>query len=296
MYLGYNTNGLAHHDPVQAIELIGQLGYRGLAITVDHSWLNPHAADLEHQLETFQRLFQVYRLHTVIETGARFLLNPHVKHEPTLISDGAENRNRRVDFLKHCIDMAHVLGSDCVSLWSGRQPETINRQTAMARLTESLKPVIAHAESQGVTIGFEPEPGMLIDTLSAYESLLQSIDSPAFQLTLDVGHLCCQGEVPLADFIERWQHRLVNVHIEDMNAGVHEHLMFGEGQIQFPPVFAALHRIRYAGGVFVELSRHSHNAAEIARRSMAFLAPLLAAGDSPETWRAAGDPLPGESL
>lgn len=72
MYLGYNTNGLAHHDPVQAIELIGQLGYRGLAITVDHSWLNPHAADLEHQLETFQRLFQVYRLHTVIETVLDF--------------------------------------------------------------------------------------------------------------------------------------------------------------------------------------------------------------------------------
>ena len=30
-------------------------------------------------------------------------------------------------------------------------------------------------------------------------------------LTLDVGHLHCQGEVPIADFIRDWGDRLVNV-------------------------------------------------------------------------------------
>ena len=33
--------------------------------------------------------------------------------------------------------------------------------------------------------------------------------------------------------IERWKHVLWNVHIEDMRRGVHEHLMFGEGEINF---------------------------------------------------------------
>jgi sugar phosphate isomerase/epimerase len=32
-----------------------------------------------------------------------------------------------------------------------------------------------------------------------------------------------------------------------------------------------LHQIGYAGGVHVELSRHSHNAVEIARQSFEFL-------------------------
>jgi len=67
----------------------------------------------------------------------------------------------------------------------------------------------------------------------------------------------------------------VNVHLEDMRAGVHEHLMFGEGEIDFPPIFAALRATGYRGGVHVELSRHSHEGPSAARRAMEFLAPLL---------------------
>jgi L-ribulose-5-phosphate 3-epimerase len=64
---------------------------------------------------------------------------------------------------------------------------------------------------------------------------------------------------------------LWNVHIEDMRTGVHDHLMFGEGEIDFPPVFSALRQAGYTGGLHVELSRHSHDAVETARRALAFL-------------------------
>jgi sugar phosphate isomerase/epimerase len=56
-----------------------------------------------------------------------------------------------------------------------------------------------------------------------------------------------------------------------MRRGVHDHLMFGEGEIDFGPVLQALREIGYAGGVYVELSRHSHDAVETARRALAFL-------------------------
>jgi L-ribulose-5-phosphate 3-epimerase UlaE len=56
-----------------------------------------------------------------------------------------------------------------------------------------------------------------------------------------------------------------------MRRGVHEHLMFGEGEMNFGEVFDALRTADYRGGVFVELSRHSHDAVETARRSLAFL-------------------------
>ena len=35
MKLGYNTNGLAHHRLVDAIELLADLGYQSVAITLD---------------------------------------------------------------------------------------------------------------------------------------------------------------------------------------------------------------------------------------------------------------------
>ena len=81
--------------------------------------------------------------------------------------------------------------------------------------------------------------------------------------------------MPIADQIREWADRLANVHIEDMRQGVHEHLMFGEGEIDFPPVFAALHEIGYSGLVSVELSRHSHEGPTAARRAYNYLRPLI---------------------
>jgi L-ribulose-5-phosphate 3-epimerase len=52
-------------------------------------------------------------------------------------------------------------------------------------------------------------------------------------------------------------------------------LMFGDGEIDFRPVIAALAKIGYAGMVGVELSRHSHDGPDAARRAYDFLWPLL---------------------
>ncbi len=229
--------------------------------------------------ERLQRL----RLRNVIETGARFLLDPRTKHEPTLVSPDPQRRDRRIDFLCRAIDIAAVLGSDCVSLWSGVLWDGAGEEVAFDRLVTGLRRVLDHASRRGIVLGFEPEPGMFIDTQRRYDELVERLGRPAeFRLTLDIGHLHCQGETPLSDYIRRYASQLVNVHLEDMRAGVHEHLMFGDGEIDFPPVLAALQAANYRGGIHVELSRHSHDGPAAARRAYEFLAPLLAvAADHP---------------
>ena len=79
----------------------------------------------------------------------------------------------------------------------------------------------------------------------------------------------------LDELIDRWARRLVNVHVEDMRAGVHEHLMFGEGEIDFPAVLRGLSSARYVGGVHVELSRHSHEGPFAAQKAYDFLTGVL---------------------
>ena len=275
MLLGYNTNGFAHHDPFQAVELLAEIGYQSVALTLDHGPLNPYAADFYRNLKQMQRLLDGLGLRSVIETGARFLLNPRVKHEPTLVSADPAARQRRIEFLCRAIDAAAQLRSDCVSLWAGVVRDAASEEENLDRLVGGLREVVDYAAEREVAVGFEPEPGMAIDTMASFERLCARLERPQLSLTLDIGHLHCLGETPIADQIRKFAQQLVNVHIEDMRAGVHEHLMFGEGEIDFPPVLAALAEVGYAGGIHVELSRHSHMAPEAARRAFDFLSPLL---------------------
>ncbi len=169
-----------------------------------------------------------------------------------------------------------------MSLWSGVVHDGAGQAEALSRLTEGLAAVLAHAEEQKVDLAFEPEPGMLVDTLAAYDRLLaelaaSGVNTSRLRLTIDVGHLHCQGELPIPAKIRQSAGRLANVHIEDMRAGVHEHLMFGEGEIDFPPLIAALAEIGYDGLLSVELSRHSHEGPTAARRAFSFLRPLVRA-------------------
>jgi sugar phosphate isomerase/epimerase len=65
-----------------------------------------------------------------------------------------------------------------------------------------------------------------------------------------------------------------------MRPGVHEHLPFGQGTIDFPPVIAALDEIGYEGGVHIELSRDSHRAPEALVESYQFLSRLMPSAGS----------------
>ncbi|MFH1301672.1 MAG: TIM barrel protein, partial [Planctomycetota bacterium] len=89
------------------------------------------------------------------------------------------------------------------------------------------------------------------------------------------GHLQCMEETPISQYLQPWGDRIFNIHIEDMVAGVHDHLRFGEGEIDFVDVLSGLRQINYTGGVHVELSRHSHMAPDVVRESFQFLRDIL---------------------
>ena len=272
MLLGYNTNGFAHHTLPDTLIVLGELGYRSVAITLDHHVLSPaQNATWSTGIEMTRNHLEPYGMRCVIETGARFYLDIWRKHQPTLLkNDNAHSMSVR----EKSIALAHQLSADAVSFWSGTDLESTDESTLWNRLTTSCQQLCKYAEQHNVRLAFEPEPGMFIDTMDRFEELVNRVQHPLFGLTLDVGHLHCLGETPIASHIHRWRDLLWNVHIEDMKAGVHDHLMFGEGEMSFPPIFEALREIDYRGGIHVELSRHSHNAVETARTALQFLRSL----------------------
>jgi sugar phosphate isomerase/epimerase len=270
MKLGYNTNGFAHHRLTDAIAILAELGYQSIALTLDYHSLPPFTAEPTPLIEEVRNLLKDYRLSCVIETGARFLLDPYRKHQPTLLDPDSGQRARRLGLLMRAIDYAQNLGAEAVSFWSGTPVETEQPSENWQRLIESCRWLSNQAAERGVRLAFEPEPGMLVSTMEDYGRLHAAVNHPAFGLTIDVGHLHCQGEGPIPKIIHDWRSVLWNVHLEDMRRGVHDHLMFGEGEMNFDEIAQALRAINYQGGVHVELSRHSHDAVKVAAQAPSF--------------------------
>ena len=272
MRLGFSTNSIGDIDPLLAVPMLRDLGYESLAITLDHHTLDPWAADLVALTARWSQALAAAGMACVIETGARHLLDTHLKHEPTLVSADWEARGRRVAFTRRAIEIAAELGADCVSLWSGVGRDAADGDAFWSRLMVGLEQILAHAASCGVVIGFEPEPGMFIDTLDRATILRDRLGRPeALGLTVDLGHMECMGEWPCADHLRAWAGPLVNVHVDDMRACHHEHLPLGAGDVDFAPLLAALAASGYRGGLHLELPRQSHRWLETARESAEFL-------------------------
>jgi len=279
--LGYNTNGFAHHRLSDAVDVIAELGYRSLGLTLDIHHLDPYATDARTINELGAKLRDL-DLMPVIETGARFLLDPRRKHQPTLLSRDPADRARRVDFLRRAIDLAYALVGPpwgaVVSLWSGSPDDDAGQTELDDRLVTGLRSVCDHARSRGATIGFEPEPGMYIEDMAGFGRIQARMDQhPAFKLTLDLGHahLTEAGPHAAADTARAWIADIVNVHVEGMRRPDHDHLVPWEGDLDVPAALRALVGAGYRGPATLELSRHSHDAVRVARRAFDLLASAV---------------------
>ena len=197
MKFAYNTNGAANHRLDDALGLIADAGYDGVALTLDIHHLDPFAPDFAEQRRRFARRLQALKLGCVVETGARFLLDPRAKHEPTLVTADAAGRARRVEFLSRALEVAAETGADAMSFWAGVPKPGVAHPDAMAWLRDGVEQVVRRAEALGTVAALEPEPGMLIETADDWAAL----DLPGLRLALDTGHCIVTGERDPADAV-----------------------------------------------------------------------------------------------
>jgi sugar phosphate isomerase/epimerase len=265
--LGYGLNGFTDHRLPDALAVLADLGYDGVALTLDHAHLDPLGPGLADRVARVARLLREHALDVVVETGGRYVLDPRRKHHPTFVSD--EGRQRRIDLVATALRVAPDLGAGVVSCWSGTLPASATVRDGHDRVEHAVSSLLPVAEAAGVTLAVEPEPGMFLERVGDVVALVERLGHPAaLGLTVDVGHLVCTEDERPADVIRAAGGLVANVQVDDMRRGVHEHLPFGEGEVDLPDVLAALVDIGYAGLVHVELPRHSHAAPLLAAHSL----------------------------
>ncbi|WP_420341038.1 sugar phosphate isomerase/epimerase family protein [Streptomyces xinghaiensis] len=234
--------------------------------------LDPLAPDLAARTRRVAHRLDRLGLSVTVETGARYVLDPRRKHHPTLLDPDPEARGARIALLLKAVRAGADLGAHAVHCFSGVVPPGVSEDTAWQRLAESMAPVVDAAAAAGTPLAVEPEPGHLLRDIAGFHRLRTALGAPdALGITLDLGHCQCLEPEPPAACVRAVAPWLRHVQIEDMRRGVHEHLPFGEGEIDFPPVLAALRAVGYGGLVGVELPRDSHRGPELARASYDFL-------------------------
>lgn len=266
---GYGTNGFADHPLEAALDVMQACGYGAVALTLGHPHLDPFAADWRDRTEDLAADLRRRGLRSVVETGARYLLDPWTKHRPTLVDRDAEPR---MDFLRRAVEIAEILGADCVSLWSGVLPGDVTADAARVLLDERLDALVRFAADHDVVLALEPEPGMLVETVADALAVRARIGHPAnLGLTVDLGHCVVVEPGGVVGALRAAGPLLRNVQADDMRSVAHEHLPFGEGELDLGAALQTLREIDYRGVVAVELPRHSHAAPTLARESLAAL-------------------------
>lgn len=260
MQLGYITNGLQNHRLDEALRLLAEHGYEAVGLTLDVLHLDPFRCSAAEVAAT-ARLCEELGLQVVVETGARFLLDPRRKHEPTLMSRDPDGRQQRLGFYARAAALGRDLGAQVLSFWAGidRSPGAASE----AWLDEGVARCAELVRGAGLEPALEPEPGMAVETLADYLRLRQRLGDAAPSLSLDLGHLYATREGDPVDCVRRAGPHLRQVHLEDMRWGVHEHLPPGEGDVDFAALTRALREVDYAGSVCFELSRESHRAPQM---------------------------------
>jgi sugar phosphate isomerase/epimerase len=278
MNLAFSTNAYLNFSFAEAVRRIASIGYRGVEVMADvpHAW---PAYMLPEQKQALRTALADNGL-AVANVNAFMMhaVNDHRQKywHPSWIEPDPHYRRVRIDHTKRALTLAKEIGATCITTEPGGPVEPGSSWAAGLKLfAEELKPVAAHAEKEGVLLLVEPEPGLLIETAAQFEEFMRHVDSPAVALNFDVGHMYCVGEDPPTT-LRRLAKYVRHIHLEDIAATrVHQHLVPGEGAIDFAATLRAVRDIGYNGWVTVELYPYIADPDAAARTALEYVRRIL---------------------
>lgn len=271
----YSTNAYTKWPLERAIEDVRARGFDGVELLADLPHAYPgscRAADLRRALAGFP----VANLNANTSLGLDEDGRDTSGFWPSLVDADAAARRLKIDYVRRVIDLARELGAPSVCTATGRKPYPLSARRAEGLLLDAFDKILDHAaEKPAVRVGIEYEPGFLVGGVAAAQKLIARLDHPLMGVNLDLGHAECEGE-DLAETIEALGPRIWNIHLEDIRARVHRHLVPGEGDIDFAKIRRALEKIGYARFITLELYPYKDDPGGAGSRGLAHLKPVFA--------------------
>jgi sugar phosphate isomerase/epimerase len=267
--LAFSTNAFKQNTLREAIETIASIGYGGVEIMADAPHMRPDQFTDADAAETRKLIEDLGLKVSNVNAFTGFCFPDGDTYHPTWVEDDPAKRQQRIDHTLRAIELTAMIGGDHISLQPAGPYMGHDVDELFERFAEGLDACLDHAKAHKVILGVEPEPGLLIERSDQFMRLKDDYfaDEPYVLMNSDLGHFYCVREDP-ATVVREHSDVIRHVHIEDITAErVHQHLVPGEGVMDFEGIFAALDEVNYDGFVTVELYPYTSSAADVAQRA-----------------------------
>lgn len=225
----------------QMFASVAQAGYAAVELSPRDGFLTHRHQDRPRP-EVMQSLKEASR-QWQIDIASLFIVQPWA-------STDSDERLGAVRALKVAIDTAEELNCPRINTeFTGTPQSPRECRDAFLRSVEEVLPA---AERQGVSIMVEPHPYDFVEANDQAVDLIREIGSPSVRYLFCTPHVFHLGE-DLAQMIGYCAPVLAHVHLADtyrparviLNppvpaARIHQHLDIGQGEVDWPTVFAAL--------------------------------------------------------
>lgn len=274
MKLGLSNLLFVHSSIEDAVRAVAELGSECIEVVYDVPHFMPDHDP--RRLGDLKELIDSYGLEVAVH-GSFWDLNP-TSHYPEVSEFSLRQVKRSIEACEH-------LDGKVVALHPGRVaiPELEwFMKGGRQRCVKFFEECSAFARERGVKVAIE-NIGLPFYACSSLEELGEIVgEREELGITLDIGHAYRRRkaagvenpEHDLTETIKRLGKQIAHVHLHDNHGERDEHLVPGQGDINFKPIIGALKAINYSKMVVVELFDPG-NAAEAGRMGLEKTGQLL---------------------
>lgn len=254
--IGLST-GIAYAHPIEdVLHYISDAGFRAIEVATapgHFHFADPQAvASLKARLD--QHGLRAHSLH------APFGL------ELNLTSPNAQQRLFTMERFIEAADALQVLGGLHFVVHPGGEDQrwVWERQRRLDLCIEGLTQTWDECRRRGLTLIVEtPLPHLLGGQVEDLAWIMERLPDSGVGICLDTSHTSLAGS--LFEVIERFGKRLLHVQASDNRGHSDDHLIPGEGVVDWPRVFSSLERVGYDGVLMLEVAGDGNPAANVMR-------------------------------
>ncbi len=196
----------------------------------------------------------------------------------SLVFEDKRLNTESLEYFKLSLEMAKEIESSYCMFACNHPGYGRNREDVKKLFIENMCILSEYAESIEQTIILEPVTpyeGTVITTSDDVYWALKTVNSPVFKAMLDLACPLTVGE-PVSGYFEKLGKDLKHIHFIDCVSASEDHLIPGDGEIDFPRLVKYLGEVGYDGYLSLELfSRYANEPDFAAMRGHEVMKELL---------------------